>query len=58
MQVLVCHDPAPAQEKSDLETWAGQSSRRGIRLLKATQAGDVPAFTWRVLLLAPGQSEH
>lgn len=55
MQVLVCHDPAPAQEKSDLETWAGQSSRRGIRLLKATQAGDVPAFAPRGRLFAgPG----
>lgn len=44
MQVLVCHDPTPAQEKADLEIGAGQSIRRGIRLLKATQAGDVPAF--------------
>lgn len=58
MQVLVCHDPAPAQEKPDLETGTGQNIRRGIRLLKATQAGDVPAFTWQALLLALGQSEH
>lgn len=55
MQVLVCHNPAPAQEKPDLETGTGQNIRRGIRLLKATQAGDVPAFAPRGRLFAgPG----